>query len=157
MSKKKSKLGAVIFGPVLVIGGVLALWQNEGRFNYYQAALDATIISSPSEAAGTPIAYTDTLDRDIPIDGDYVTEFVGFHKVSRRAEIYSWYESEDSDGNTTWRRGWYWSLDHNSRNSGLHQTLSSTSLYPDGYTLGSLDISAENIHLVDDYVSISTA
>ena len=155
--KKNNKLGAVIFGPVLVIGGVLALWENEGRFDYYAAARNASVINSSTELAGEPIAYTNALDTDIPIYGDYVTEFVGFHVVSRYAEIYSWDQSKDSEGHTKWKLGWYSNLDSNSRNSGLQKTLSSRALYPDGYELGHIEISAENIHFVDDYVSISPA
>ena len=157
MSKKNSKLGAVLFGPALVIGGVLALWENEGRFDYYQAARDAIVINSPGESTGLPIAYTNTLDTDIPIDGDYVTEFVGFHLISRRAEIYSWDKSEDSEGHTKWDLDWQSNLESNSRNSDLQQNLNSAALYPDGYALGPMDISAEKIHFVDDYVSISPA
>lgn len=73
-----------IWGPSIVITGVLALWQNEGRFNYYEAATDATQISSPYESSGEPISFTSRLETDIPITGDYIKKFVSYHKVVTR-------------------------------------------------------------------------
>ena len=98
--KRQSKAGALLVGPGLVIGGVMALWQNEGRFDYYRAARAAVVIAAPSGAPpGEAVACSATLNTDIPIAGDYVTAFVGYHVVRRSAEIYSWKRSEDSDGN----------------------------------------------------------
>lgn len=152
--KKNSKLAALLFGPILVIGGSMALWQNEGRFDYYAAARDARVIAAPAELAGEPIAYTDRLRTDIPIAGDYVTALTGYHVVYRSAEIYSWDESTDSDGNTTWSRGWHSRLESNARNSGLSQRLSSTRLYPYRYELGTLVIEPRDIHFVDERIGI---
>jgi hypothetical protein len=144
-----------IWGPSIVITGVLALWQNEGRFNYYEAANDATQISSPYESSGEPISFTNKLDTDIPITGDYIKKFVSYHKVSRRATIYSWHKDTDSEGHTTWKLGWHSRLEKNSRNSGLQQKLSSRDLYPSHYILGDMRITEDRIHFVDSPVRIS--
>jgi len=158
MSKKtNSKVGAVLVGPTLVIGGALALWENEGRFDYHQAAEDAAVIAAPDESTGQPIAYTESLNTEIPIPGDYVVEFMGYHSVRRRAEIYSWERDEDSDGDVTWSLDWQSSLESNARNQGLRKVLSSASLYPEVYELGSLNISPEKIHFVDGSVAIKPA
>ena len=153
--KKNNKAGAVIIGPVLVIGGVLALWENEGRFDYFKAAREAAVIASPGESVGEPVAFTDALNTDIPIAGEYVDEFVGYLSVERLAEIYSWERDEDSDGDVSWSLGWQSGLENNSRNEGLTQVLRSGSLYPEVYELGSLSISPTDIHFVDGTVSIA--
>ena len=153
--KKNNKAAAVVIGPALVIGGVLSLWENEGRFDYYEASKDATVITSPDEAPGQPIAYTQSLNTEIPIRGEYVVQFTGYHYVRRRAEIYSWDRTEDSDGDVSWSLGWESSLQNNSRNSGLEQVLSSGTLYPEVYELGQLEISPQSIHFVDGTVAIA--
>jgi hypothetical protein len=153
--KKNSKFASILFGPALVIAGILALWENEGRFNYYLAAKKTTPIEHPSQMPGEPVSLTGNLDTNIPIMGEYVKQFDRFHLVRRHAEIYSWDESTDSDGNTTWSKGWYSSLDSNSRNSGLRQRLSSSSLYPPHYMLDGMLITPDRIHFADDSVQLS--
>jgi len=155
MSKKNNKLAGIIIGPVMVIGGMMALWENEGRFNYYEAAKETTPIQSINTHPGETISYTSDLDTSIPIAGYYVKEFMSYLLVERRAEIYSWEEDTDSDGNTTWSKGWYSSLDNNHRNNGLVQKLRSGDLYPDRYVVGDMTISPEKIHFVDDDVDVS--
>ena len=59
--------------PALVVAGVMALWHNEGRFDFYKAARDATVVTAPAEAEAVPGAYTGALRTDIPITGEYVT------------------------------------------------------------------------------------
>ena len=85
--RKKKKAGGLLIGPALIVAGCMALWQNEGRFDYYTAARDATVITSPIESPVEPIAYTARLRTDIPIEGDYVTRFDGYLVVNRQAEI----------------------------------------------------------------------
>lgn len=155
MSKKSNKLASIIIGPVLVFGGILSLWENEGRFNYYEAARDAITVTSPDQRMGETISYTGSLDTSIPIQGEYIQEFVSYHLIERHAQIYSWDESEDSDGNTEWSKGWYSRIDDNSRNRGLQKKLSSTTLYPPRYSLGGMNITADRIHFVDDDQSVS--
>ncbi|MCO6047282.1 hypothetical protein NG895_25560 [Aeoliella sp. ICT_H6.2] len=148
-NKKNNPFAALLFGPALVVVGVLALWENEGRFNFYQAAKDAQVAPAGDAPVGRPFAMTDELDTQIPIVGHYVEKFVGFHRVNRSAMIYSWDEDKDSDGHTTWDLDWHSSVESNSRNSGIRQTLRSDTLYPPKYQLGSLEIAAADIHLVD--------
>lgn len=153
--RKNSLLGAIIVGPGLFIASTLVLWENEGRYDYYRAARDARVIAEPGQAEPEEaVALSGSLEQGIPIEGEYVGRFVSYHRVTRRAEIYSWYEDEDDDGSSTWRRGWYGSLDPNSRNRGLHQRLGDRTLYPPTYRLGTLEIVPERIHLVDGEVPI---
>ena len=154
MSKKNRKLAGIIIGPVLVIGGLIALLENESRFNYYEAARDTTPIQLINDNTGQTISYTNDLDTTIPIPGDYVEEFTSYLLIERRAEIYSWDESTDSDGNTEWNLGWYSHLDNNHRNNGLEQKLRSGDLYPDKYVVGDMTISPRKIHFVDDDVNV---
>lgn len=153
--KKNSKLASILLGPALVIGGILALWENEGRFNYYLAAKNTTVIENASQMPGEAVSFTGQLDTTIPIQGEYIERFDQFHVITRDAEIYSWEESTDSDGNTTWSKGWYSYLDSNSRNSGLNQTLSSRDFYPSRYLLNDMVIAPERIHFADDAVQVS--
>ncbi|MGI9266155.1 MAG: TMEM43 family protein, partial [Akkermansiaceae bacterium] len=150
-----SKIKSCAWSPGLAITGILALWENESRFNYYEAARDATQISSPHESSCEPISFTGRLDTDIPISGDYIERFVSYHKVSRRAAIYSWHKGKNSEGHTTWELGWHSRLEKNSRNSGLQQKLSSRDLYPSHYILGDMRITKDHIHFVDSPVAIS--
>lgn len=153
--EQKGVVGRVISAAVLVCGGILALWENEGRFNHYKAARAARVVSTPADAsAGETVCVTGDLDTGIPIAVEYVEQFTGYHVVWREAEIYSWRESTDSDGHTTWSKGWYGSLDRNSRNTGIRQTLSSDALYPPEYRLGGLEIVPARIHFVDDDAAI---
>ncbi len=155
-NKKDSLIARILMPPAIVFAGIVALWENEGRFNYYQEANDSIVITSAASApANQTIAITDDLVTDIPIPGEYVEQFIGYHLVNRRAEIYSWDESEDSDGHTQWKKGWYSHLDNNSRNRDLRQTLSSRTLYAPKYQLGELKIEPSRIHFVDDSTAIS--
>ncbi|QDU56441.1 TMEM43 family protein [Aeoliella mucimassa] len=149
--KKDSKFGAILAGPAIVCVGVLALWENEGRFDFHKAARQATVVADPAEASQhDTFALTGQLETKMPIQGYYVEGFTGYYRVDRNAEIYCWDRDEDSDGDVTWREKWMSSVDNNSRNSGIKKTLKSDHLFPPRYELGDLLISAEDIHLVDD-------
>ena len=148
--KKNSKLGALLVGPALIIVGVLALWENEGRFDFAKAARQATVVGTPAQAQqAETFAYTGQLETAMPIAGYYVKEFTGYYQVTRNAEIYCWDKDEDSDGHTTWDKEWMSSVESNSRNNGLRQTLEGGQLRPEKYELGDLVISPKDIHLVD--------
>ena len=156
--KKKSFIARLLFPPVIVFLGVVALWENEGRFDYGKAAQDATVIESPSAAEpDVTVAFTGGLDTEIAIDGEYIQPLTGYYTITRRAEIYAWDRNEDSDGKVTWSQGWDSSVESNSRNSGVVQTLSSATLYPPVYRLADLEIAPSRIHFVDGSVSLSTA
>jgi len=154
--KKNSPLLGILMAFGLVVGGTQALWQNEARFDYHRAASEAHVVEAPEEASpGETVSLTATLRTTIPIEGRYVERFVGYHVIRRSAEIYSWDESEDEDGNTTWSRGWYPSLQSNARNQGLRKRLGEGTLYPPVYVLGALEISPQDIHFVDGYDRVS--
>jgi hypothetical protein len=154
--KKNSPLLGILMAFGLVVGGTQALWQNEARFDYHRAASEAHVIEAPEEASpGETVSLTNALRTTIPIEGRYVERFVGYHVIRRSAEIYSWDESEDEDGDTNWSRGWYPSLQSNARNQGLRKRLGAGTLYPPVYVLGTLEISPQDIHFVDGYDRLS--
>jgi hypothetical protein len=145
----------VLMGPGAVFASALALWENEGRFDYYRAAQETTVVATPQDAApDEPVSLTGALDTTIPIMGEYVGRFTGYLVVRRFAEVYSWRESEDDDGYATWDLGWHSTVESNSRNSGIVQRLSGGSLYPPKYQVDEMEVSVERIHLVDLFASI---
>ncbi len=153
--KKNSVLGTILLAPVLIIGSILALWENEDRFDYHKAAQETLPVQTPAQgAANKTISFTGQLDTSIPITGEYGERFNGFHIVERRAEIYSWEETEDDD-KTTWTLDWYSEVEDNSRNQRLRQRLSDATLYAPKYLIGGLDIAPERIHFVDDWIPIT--
>ena len=133
-------IARLLVPPVIVFCGVLALWENEGRFDYHSAARSARVVTAAAHGAtADTVALTATLDTGIPVPGEYVEQFAGYLVVDRRAEIYSWNETR-RDNRTEWKQGWYTSLDSNSRNRGLRKTLSGRRLLPPKYVL--VDLSA---------------
>ena len=153
MSSDRNRLSGLIAGPVLVFGGILGLWQNEGRFNYHEAAENAVVITSPDERPLEVVSYTGRFDEDIVLDGRLVDQFQGYFHVVRESEIYSW-ERRETDNGTEWDRGWYDSLDSNSRNAGLVQQLYDVYFYPPIYEVGDLEVAVNDIHFVDNFVEI---
>ena len=155
--RRLNSLLLVIFtGPGAVGVSTLVLWENEGRFDYYRAALETTIITSPSDAAPQDaVSLTGALDFSIVIAGEYVDRLTGYLRVRRFAEIYSWEESEDDEGNTEWTQSWYARVEPNYRNDDILQVLSNSTLYPPIYRLGVLEISPARIHVVDSYAAIA--
>ena len=109
----------------MVALAVAALWKNEVRYDYYRAAAKTEMVQSIDEAApDSLISFTGSMDQRLTIDGEYVESFTGYLFVDRHSEIYCWDEDEDDEGHTTWRRRWMNSVQSNSRNRQLSQTLS---------------------------------
>ena len=159
-SKNKNNLSGIIVGPILIVVGILALWSNEGRFDYAAAARATKTMNAPTtEFDNELISYTGSMETDLTIPGEYVESLVGYLTVNRYAEIYAWDEDEDEDGNVTWSREWMSSVDSNSRNrrDNVSQELSSKLFRPDTYNLGKLTINGKSIEFVDDSKSIPTS
>jgi tellurite resistance protein len=157
-NKRDSLIAKILAPPIIVYFGIMMLWENEGRFDYAKAAHETTVITSPSNApSNKTVSMTGNLDTEIPISGEYVEQFMGYHVVSRRAEIYAWERNEDSEGRVSWDKEWMDYLENNNRNRKLNlkKTLHSTSLYPPKYQLEDLTVIPARIHFVDDYSSIS--
>ena len=153
--RKNSFIASLLIGPTLALGGIFALWENEGRFDYAKAAAQALPVESISAVpADTTVSLTAQLDTEIPIAGEYIESFAGYHVVYRRAEIYSWEKRQD-DNSTRWELEWNSSVENNSRNGSIRQDLRSTTLYPPEYRLGSLTIDRMNIHFVDGRSPVS--
>ena len=124
--------------PIVFCGAVLALWNNEGRFDYHAAAKDTRPIESLASAAeGSTVSYTNSLNTD-PIEGYYVKDIYGFYVVERSAEIYAWEECDDESLSLCLE--WSSYLAYNSRNNGVSQVMESADLYPSYYELNDLYI-----------------
>ena len=150
MGEGIGNLISVLLGPGLVIAGMLALWENEGRFDYYKAAKNTVAVTDPYKDAGESVSFTSKLNTRIPIHGEYLNKFVSYHMVSRHAKIYSW----ERRRKTGYSLGWHSSVQNNERNSGLQQKLTSKKFYPGRYELGGMKIARENIHFADESTPI---
>ena len=154
MARKSRNLDLLV-GPVLVCAGLLALWENEGRFDYHRAAVESFATVSPLEPTEKETAsFTGTL-APFALQGRYVKDLEGYLFLEEEAEIYSWHRSEDDDGHVTWRSGWYDSVESNSRNSGLVQRLSSGEWRAERYPLTPMEVSGKSLHFVDETLVIS--
>ena len=69
IGNSRRRRNSLVLAGVGLLGGILALWENEGRFDYSQAAHDARLITAPADAApGEAIAFESALDTRIPIE-----------------------------------------------------------------------------------------
>lgn len=154
-NRKKDKVGGVVLGPLLVLGALAALWQNEARFDYAEAARRTSPVTAPAEAAdGENISLTGGMDRDLGFAGEYVRSFTGYLVVERDAQIYCWERYEDDDGDVRWSKTWMSSVEGNSRNAGIDLRLSSARFVPESYAVGPLEVDSELIDFVDPAQSI---
>lgn len=145
----------LLVGPILLVGALTALWKNETRFDYSQAAAGTTAITAPADtASGEVISLTGDMDQQLTYAGEYVESLTGYLTVSREAEIYAWKKSTDSNDNTTWELKWMNYPQSNHRNSGVRQQLSSSQFFPDEYRVGELTIDRKLIEFVDDSQTI---
>lgn len=148
--KNKSKVSGFLFGPILVLASVCALWQNEVRFDYHMAAKKAEPAASLSQAVdGANISHTGAMDTSRTLSGRYIETFIGYLDVRRYAEIYCWDRDEDSEGRVRWEKRWMSSVENNSRNEGLTKKLESGRLLQPSYEVGELEVLSEKIEFVD--------
>ncbi len=88
--RNRRNKGGVVFGPIIMLGAILCLWTNEGRFDYYQAAKKAQVLAAPLESASyQSVAFTVKLGT-LEIGGRYIEKLPGYLQVQELAEIYSW-------------------------------------------------------------------
>ncbi len=148
--KKGAGPGVFLFGFGLIVVLVLVLWANENRFDYHKAAKSrAQIIDVTALGAGQQFAFTGSLPDELTLSGDYLSAITGYLVAYRKAEIYCWDRDEDDEGHVTWRKQWMNSVQSNSRNSGIVQTLRSGTLLADAYTLSGLPIDRQDLQFVD--------
>lgn len=158
MMERESKNSWVGFfiGSILVFIALGAIWKNESRFDYHQAAKKTQAVNSPQDLLPAQrFSYTERMDPELVLPGDYVEAFTGYLMVRRSAEIYAWDKDTDSDNNVTWSRRWMSSVENNSRNQGISQQLSSRTFTADEYQLGALTIDGLRIEFVDPTVTIA--
>ncbi len=147
---------SVVTGPVIIVVGLLALWKNEGRFDYARAARNTAPMNVPAPIFNNKvISYTGTMETDLKISGEYVESLIGYLSVNRSAEIYAWNLDKDSDGYVQWNLEWMTQLERNSRNSDIQQLLYSRQFRPKSYNVGKLQINPQLIEFVDPQETIS--
>lgn len=138
-----------MFGPGLVFLSLSALWKNEVRFDYHQAAAATRPVAvAAALEEGQRFSFTGPMNQGLFMSGEYVVGFTGYLLVDRQAEIYAWSESKDSDNNVTWKLRWMSRLEDNSRNAGVRQLLSSRRFMPDSYQVGELKMDVNLIEFV---------
>ncbi|MCP4194154.1 MAG: hypothetical protein GY768_26385 [Planctomycetaceae bacterium] len=156
MARSRNSYSGVVIGPVIIVVGLLALWKNEGRFDYARAARNTTPMNVPAPSFNNKlISYTGSMETDLKISGEYVESLIGYLSVNRSAEIYAWDRDEDSDGHVTWNLKWMTRLDRNSRNNDIQQRLSSKQFRPKSYNVGKIQINEKWIEFVDPQETIS--
>lgn len=148
--RRNTLILAAATGPGAIGLATTVLWQNEDRFDYHEAAREATVVESIIDATPTDaVAYTGSLDTAAWVPGHYVEGFTGYLTVRRHAEIYSWVEHEEEDGSVSEYQSWSPSLEQTSGNWGLTQVLSDASFQPARITLGDLDVPSSGLEYVD--------
>ena len=148
--KKQNPFAAILMGPAIGFVAVMALWHNEGRFDYYKAAKATTPIEAMGlDGEGRTVSITGWMDQDLTFAGDYVESFRGYLVVGRYAEIYSWEKDTDSDGDVTWSLGWHSYVESNSRNSGVAQQLGSRTIQLDEYMVGDWNVDGDRLDFID--------
>jgi hypothetical protein len=145
--------GNLIFGPILIVLSILALWYNEGRFDYARAARRTTEVhalkaTEPDQTS----SYTGALG-ECTIRGEYLAPLSGYYKIAGHAEIYSWYRSEDEDG-VSWSEDWHSDCQGNDRNTGIQQQLSDVHFTADTFRVNELEVRPENLHFADEMAPI---
>lgn len=157
-SERKNRWAGFVVGPAIVFIALGAIWKNENRFDYHQAAKKTQPVESVQALVpGQRFSYTGGMDPQLTLPGQYVDAFTGYLEVQRSAEIDAWEKDTDSDGRVTWSRRWMSRLESNSRNSGITQQLSSRTFSPARYQVGGLTVDGSQIELVDAAVRIPTA
>ena len=154
--KEKDGWGGFIMGPIIVLAAMAALWKNEVRFDYHRAASRTNAIAAVDDQANDSlVSHTGDMDRSLTMAGEYVKKFTGYLTVKRKAEIYCWDRSEDSEGDVTWRKKWQSSVENNSRNRNISQRLRSREFLPTGYQVGALPVDVSQIDFVDSRIQLS--
>jgi hypothetical protein len=152
-SSGRSGFAGLVIGPTLVLGGIVALWQNETRFDYAAEAANAQVITSVDEYVGDTVAYSGDFDTTIVLGGDYVELFHGYIQVTREAQIHAWEEDRRDDG-IEWERVWQSRLEANARNRGVAQTLHDETFMPNRYQIGELGVDTRQLRFADRMVRI---
>ncbi|MEL7500306.1 MAG: TMEM43 family protein [Planctomycetota bacterium] len=152
MSRQKKNGGCfgILIGPGIAFFALVAIWKNEARFDYHRAAARTPEVAQLENASEDQrLSHTGPMDQSLTMPAGYVESFSGYLKVWRTAEIYAWDKDTDSDNHTTWNKEWMSSVESNSRNRGIKQTLASKNFIPERFQVGDLSIDAEMIEFVD--------
>ena len=155
MTNKKKKRNSIFVGFVIFVGSIVALWQNEHRFDYHKAASETVVFERVESLEEDDLfSHSGSMDQSLVIEGEFVQTFTGYLQVHRRAEIYAWDRDEDDD-RVTWSKRWMSRLENNSRNADLRQEFNARKFQPESYNIGNLQIDSSEIQLVDkaEYIS----
>jgi uncharacterized tellurite resistance protein B-like protein len=149
-SRRKRGKNNLLYVPVLIGGGVLALWENEGRFDYAEAAADARAIQTASDARGDePISLTGPLSPSGTLTPPYLESLTGWHQVVANAEIYCWGDESDDDEPADMELDWRSSVGGWKENEGVTQRLRSGIARLAPVVVGETTVEPANLKLVD--------
>jgi hypothetical protein len=110
LSRLANSLGALVLGPILIIGAIALLWWNEGRAVEASIGLNEAAVrvveAAPSgptpQNAGKLVHVIGPATASDRIEDPAVgTSFGGQVTVARTAEMYQWDEDSDDNNNTT--------------------------------------------------------
>ncbi|MEM7337523.1 MAG: hypothetical protein AAF467_02680 [Actinomycetota bacterium] len=156
--KRSSPIAGLVTGPVVLLLAIAALFLNETRFDYHQAAASANEVQSPREAsAGETIAFSGPMDQSLTLDGDFAESFRGYLRVERETHIYAWTRDPTSESDTDWFLAWRPVLEANPRNEGLSQRLRSATIEPPTVAVGDLTVDTTALALPDGLETIDPA
>jgi hypothetical protein len=162
MNKVKNLFSGVIFGILMLIGGTILLWWNEGNNVRNIKSVDEvskTVVSISSDkvdkANDGKLVHTngklEVVDEQLKDDTFNVEVKTG--KLDRVVEMYQWEETShtDDDDRTTYSYSKVWSStvidSHNFHQSGHDNpdtmTISSTTYYADVVKVGAFSLSSE--------------
>ncbi len=105
--RRKNKRGGVIarilFGLLIIAGSLVALWLNEGRVNWADAARKSTAVDAAynPDTEGEFVSVTGLTATSAPIGDDRYLRAGDYLRVDREVEMFAWVEKEDSDEDET--------------------------------------------------------
>ena len=133
MEKIKNSFGGVIFGLLMIIGGTILLWWNEGNNvknikstnELEKVAIEIVDAKVDSKNEGKAVVVSGDLaiaDEELK-DEDFGVS-VKTAKLSRHVDIYQWVETSDTDdnGHTTYHYEKKWVTDHIEDSSNFHES-----------------------------------
>lgn len=151
-SRRKNRENSIVLIPLLIGGGILALWENEGRFDYAETAADARAISTASDARGDePISLTGPLSPGGTLTPLYLEPLAGWHQVVAIAEIYCWDdESDEDDLMDDMELDWRDHVPGVRENNEVTQRLRSGTARLDRVVIGETTVEPAKLKLIDD-------
>ena len=113
MKKEGKSSGGILFGLLLLIGGICLLWWNEGRTvktasaikEVNSAVVDVSSNEVNSQYEGKVVTTNGQATYDNVVDQDFGVN-INALVLNRSVEMYQWTENCDSDNDCTYNKSW---------------------------------------------------